>query len=76
MLLDITQIPVSKRARVLGALHANNPNDETDENDDLVYTNVEWVNEQVWRVLKNWYTKGETILAEQAASPLTDIRNA
>lgn len=87
-LLNTSAIPEGKRQQVLAALIANKPNNETIADPDWVdpkngtiapqipkYTDVEWIDEKFWVVLKNWYYSGDKILAQQATTPLKDIRN-
>jgi len=83
----VDSIPVSKRLKAKTAIFTYKPNAETkadpnwvDPEDGSVppqvpaFTDREWADEIVWRFLKKCYFRGETMIADQAADKLIDIR--
>ena len=89
MIIDYTAIPAGHRQQALTNITANSPNTKTiddpawvepDPNPDnevapkiKKYTDLQWLNERLWRVLQNWNDDGEQKITALAAIKLGDI---
>ena len=65
-------IPDAKVAVALQGFLAIYPNDEKDENEDPIYTDAEWVNERIRRLVVRDIRRGLQLLANQAAVVAAD----
>ncbi len=68
-ILNFDEIPASKRAKAKLNILACKPNKEPDK-----YTDLEWIDELIWKRLEKWNKHGKEILDDLAAEPVEDIR--
>ena len=86
-ILDFTAMPAAKRAKAKENILAYMPNSQTIDDPAWVdpgdgsqpdqipkFTDIEWLNEIVWKHLKSCNSRGHDILVDQAAEPAIDIR--
>ena len=73
-IINLEAIPVSKRPTAKINFLAVWPNTEVDENDDPLYTDVEWLQMKWWEMAKRINRKGHTIRQTAAAGEPDDIQ--
>ena len=60
-------IPDNKLARVKAGMLRVYPNDQTDENNEPLYTDNEWLKERVRQFVVDTVRRGESAIAQEAA---------